>query len=109
MRCDATERDGRRVRALCVPGPQGAGLSPELPQNACDRCCSGPAGERRCQTVSMTFDSDGAHRCDGRCVCPEHGTPLFYWPNGDDHACQDPECEYAHGMNDLLTERFAAC
>jgi hypothetical protein len=41
------------------------------------------------------------HRCDERCTCPVHGTPLIYWPTGDDHACQDGGCAYAHGMADL--------
>jgi hypothetical protein len=36
--------------------------------------------------------------CDERCVCPVHGTPLLYWPAGDDHACQDVNCHYGHGM-----------
>jgi hypothetical protein len=42
------------------------------------------------------------HRCDEECVCPIHGTPLFYWPHGDDHACQDIDCRYGHGMADEL-------
>lgn len=40
------------------------------------------------------------HRCDERCTCPVHGTPLIYWPAGDDHACQDASCAHGHGMND---------
>lgn len=36
--------------------------------------------------------------CDDRCVCPDHGTPLLYWPAGGDHACQDVECRYGRGM-----------
>lgn len=38
------------------------------------------------------------HTCDVDCVCPVHGTPLIYWPAGDDHACQDPTCEHAGGL-----------
>jgi hypothetical protein len=38
------------------------------------------------------------HVCDDSCVCPVHGTLLLYWPVGDLHACQDAECEHAHGM-----------
>lgn len=38
------------------------------------------------------------HVCDDRCVCPTHDTPLLYWPAGDEHACQDRDCEHAHGM-----------
>lgn len=31
--------------------------------------------------------------------CPVHpDLEMFYWPAGDDHACQDPECVYAHGL-----------
>jgi hypothetical protein len=41
------------------------------------------------------------HRCDERCACPVDGTPLVYWPAGDDHACQDGGCVYAYGMADL--------
>jgi len=41
------------------------------------------------------------HRCDESCVCPAHDTPLIYWPAGDDHACQDPDCGYAQGMRHL--------
>lgn len=38
------------------------------------------------------------HRCDERCVCPTHQTPLLWWPAGKDHACQDADCEYSHGL-----------
>ena len=45
------------------------------------------------------------HVCDDGCVCPVHGTPLIYWPHGDDHACQDVTCRYGHGMSaELLAE-----
>jgi len=37
------------------------------------------------------------HVCGIACICPVHGTPLIYWPAGDDHACQDVDCEYGHG------------
>ena len=37
------------------------------------------------------------HICDDHCTCPVHGTPLIYWPAGDDHACQDITCEFGHG------------
>jgi len=32
------------------------------------------------------------HRCDDSCVCPVHGTPLWYSQAADIHACQDPDC-----------------
>ena len=48
-----------------------------------------------------------SHRCDEWCTCPIHRTPLIYWPAGNDHACQDPECEYAQGMRaSLYAYRF---
>jgi len=37
------------------------------------------------------------HQCSDLCVCPVHGTPLFYAPASDDHACQDIDCVYGHG------------
>jgi hypothetical protein len=55
--------------------------------------------------------ADKPHRCDDRCICPVHGTPLIYWPAGDDHACQDAGCQYGHGMraeeNRMLRQRVA--
>lgn len=39
------------------------------------------------------------HRCDDWCVCPVDGKPLIYWPAGDQHACQDPDCTNAHGLS----------
>lgn len=58
-----------------------------------------------------TSGSSRTHRCDEGCTCPVHGTPLIYWPAGDDHACQDVNCVYGHGMNGdvenlRLLERF---
>jgi hypothetical protein len=38
-------------------------------------------------------------RCGDACWCPVHGTPLYYWPAGGLHACQDPNCRYAHGIS----------
>ena len=37
------------------------------------------------------------HRCGDECVCPIHGTQLVYWPAGNDHACQDPACQFGRG------------
>jgi hypothetical protein len=37
------------------------------------------------------------HRCNERCVCPIHGTPLIYAPTLDDHACQDGDCVLGGG------------
>lgn len=31
-------------------------------------------------------------------VCPIHDTIMVYWPRGGQYACQDPDCEYAHGV-----------
>ncbi len=39
------------------------------------------------------------HRCtDDDYLCPLHHTPLYCHPASGDHACQDPQCRYAHGM-----------
>lgn len=38
------------------------------------------------------------HRCDERCVCPVDGKQMFYSATESQHACQDPDCENAHGM-----------
>jgi hypothetical protein len=38
-------------------------------------------------------------QCGDACWCPVHGTPLYYWPAGGLHACQDPNCRYAHGIS----------
>lgn len=38
------------------------------------------------------------HRCDESCACPVHGTPLIYWPYGNDHACTEPGCPHYHGL-----------
>lgn len=38
------------------------------------------------------------HRCDERCTCPIHGTPLYYAPSAHVHACQDSTCEHAGGL-----------
>lgn len=38
------------------------------------------------------------HRCDDRCVCPTHGTSLLWSRHHDLHACQDPTCSYARGL-----------
>ena len=42
------------------------------------------------------------HACDDGCVCPRHGTPLYYWPFGDDHSCQDYACPYARGIRAMV-------
>jgi len=39
-----------------------------------------------------------SHRCDDRCVCPADGLPLLYGRSADQHACQLPDCENAHGL-----------
>lgn len=40
----------------------------------------------------------GAHHCDESCVCPIHGTALWWWPAGRKHACQEVDCRYGHGL-----------
>lgn len=41
---------------------------------------------------------DATHRCDEHCTCPIHGTPWLYAPASNEHACQNPDCEYAAGV-----------
>jgi|GEM_PF-6757482 len=36
------------------------------------------------------------HRCDESCACPADGLPMIYAPSIGQHACQNPDCEYAH-------------
>lgn len=38
------------------------------------------------------------HKCDDRCMCPIHGIAMHYSPSSDTHACQNPDCEFAHGF-----------
>jgi hypothetical protein len=40
------------------------------------------------------------HRCGERCTCPAGGKPMYYAPSTGQHACQDPDCEYAHPDGD---------
>lgn len=40
------------------------------------------------------------HRCDERCVCPLDGKPLLYGLSTDEHACSDPDCANAHGIQE---------
>lgn len=39
------------------------------------------------------------HTCGDRCVCPVHNTPMWYSATEHLHACQDPECEHAGGVD----------
>jgi len=39
------------------------------------------------------------HTCGDRCVCPVHRTPMLYSSSARLHACQDPDCEHAGGVN----------
>ena len=50
--------------------------------------------------------SEKPHTCDENCVCADHGTPLIYWPAGDDHACQDVRCRFGHGVNAVEVAPF---
>lgn len=47
------------------------------------------------------------HDCTDRCVCPIHGTPMWYAAATEQHACQDPACEHAAGV-DLDRLRYEA-
>lgn len=37
--------------------------------------------------------SGKSNQCDEQCTCPEHRTPLLYWPFGDEHACAAANCK----------------
>lgn len=37
------------------------------------------------------------HRCDEHCVCPDHGTSMWWGASQNLHACQDPTCRFARG------------
>lgn len=39
-------------------------------------------------------------------MCPEHRTPLRYHRPGNVHACQDPDCRYAQGLEPVAFEEF---
>lgn len=57
----------------------------------------------------------GPHACDEDCICPTHQSALYYAPAADDHACQDPDCEWGsggfnpakHAMASLMSRRAA--
>lgn len=51
------------------------------------------------------------HRCsddDPSCTCEVHNKPMYYWPAGDDHACQESDCKYAHGANAVIHSEYIA-
>lgn len=50
--------------------------------------------------------STGIHQCDDRCICPIHHTPMLYSRAQNEHACQDPNCQYAHGLETHLFRRW---
>lgn len=47
--------------------------------------------------AALPADERRSHRCDNRCVCPIDVKPMFYSAAEGVHACQDPECQFAHG------------
>ena len=40
--------------------------------------------------------------------CPEHGTPMVYWPAGDVFACSTWSCQYFHGVGAAKLEDVLA-
>ncbi len=54
--------------------------------------------EARRPQLPAAWEHGRDQRCDDRCTCPIHSTPLIYWPAGEDHACQDVDCQYGRGM-----------
>lgn len=45
------------------------------------------------------------HCCDEHCVCPDHGTQMWWSAMQDLHACQDPACRYASGLENKPDDR----
>ena len=70
-----------------------------------------PWGDSRYLTSELIFEAEIGrltglpHRCTAACVCPVHGTPMIYWPAGDDHACQDVDCRFGHGVRAVAAGR----
>jgi hypothetical protein len=54
--------------------------------------CARQGGKR----AAMKAKAAERHRCDEGCVCPADGLPMVYAPAHGLHACQDPDCDYAH-------------
>lgn len=49
-----------------------------------------------------------SHTCGRNCVCPLHKTPAYFNLSTGEHACQDPECRFAHGYWETpLTVNFS--
>lgn len=46
------------------------------------------------------------HICDEYCLCPEHNTALFYNERLESHACPDMQCQYAHGIEAGLLNKY---
>jgi hypothetical protein len=46
--------------------------------------------------------NERSHCCDQSCVCPSCEKPLFYSAAFNQHACSDPNCEFAAGTPDQL-------
>jgi hypothetical protein len=92
-------RLNRDKSVMPEPAPPGLGqIAPYEPADAPRaRCRCGaypPDAAHMCEPDTPR----GRHHCDDRCICPIHQTPLYYAPQDDTHACQDPTCVHAHGM-----------
>lgn len=46
------------------------------------------------------------HKCNEKCICPIHKTPMYYNVKFNEHACQDINCVYVHGYERKLNETF---
>lgn len=62
-----------------------------------------------CEDLMTT--AERTHRCDESCVCPVHGNQMYWWPKGQEHACQNITCRYARGfevryMADFIQREF---
>lgn len=56
-------------------------------------------GERPAPPLTVPEAERRAHRCDEQCVCALDGLPAYYVPASGEHACQDPDCPAAGGVD----------
>lgn len=52
----------------------------------------------RTRLLNAVLHAVGVHLCNELCRCPVDGLVLLYHAPTDEHACQDIDCVFAHGM-----------
>jgi hypothetical protein len=57
-------------------------------------------------TANQALQGVEVHRCDERCTCPVHGTPMYFAPSTGEHACQDVDCKYGHGYETVVDQEL---